>query len=90
MTPEPIVDDFGLSPDDHRRYLTIFEPDFCTPRNEIPLVEFKLIVAVNDGASDHDIRKAVQAARAAGTPWTRIAEILGVSISTARRRHGAR
>jgi hypothetical protein len=88
MTPEPISDDLGLSPADLERYLRILEPEPRGPLHEIPVAEFWLEVAVATGEPADQIHTHVVNARAAGTPWTRIAKILGVSATTARRRHG--
>lgn len=54
---------------------------------DIPVPEYLLRVAVRRGATGSDLDETITAALTAGTPWARIAEILGVSISTARRRH---
>ena len=90
MTPEPVLDTFELTPRELEIFLKFQDPDYEPTGIEIPVDEFWLKTAVLEGHPTEDIHEAVLKTRAAGTPWTRIARILGVSVNTARRRHGAR
>ena len=87
---DPPVDTFGLTPRELEIFLKFQDPDYEPTGIEIPVDEFWLKTAVLEGNPPDDIHEAVLKARAAGTPWTRIAEILGVSVAAARRRHWGR
>ena len=58
--------------------------------DEIPIVEFDLWRDVRMGGHGEDrVVEAVTAARAGGTTWDRIGEILGISGPEARQRYMA-
>lgn len=88
MTPEPISEHFESVMTDNERCRRIEHPDLPTTAREIPISEFQLEVAATEELGEADIRKAVQAARASAVEWTRIAEILGLTVSEAQRRFG--
>jgi len=56
------------------------------PENEIPVADFFLQCAVEDGESEQHIAERVAAALSSGTSWQRVAEILGMSVGDAERR----
>jgi hypothetical protein len=87
MTPEPIHDYPDLTPAEYEMFIKLQDPEYTFAGHEIPVAEFWLEVAVTTGEPADQIHTHVVNARAAGTPWTRIAKIFGVSATTARRRH---
>lgn len=87
---DPPDDTFELTPRELEIFLKFQDPDYEPTGIEIPVDEFLLEVAVSERQPAPNIHQAVLKARAAGTPWARIARILGVSVNTARRRHGSR
>ncbi len=62
------------------------EADGPPPENEIPVADYFLQCAVEDGESEQHIAERVAAALSNGTSWKRVAEILGVSVGEAERR----
>ncbi len=56
------------------------------PENEIPVADYFLRCAVEDGESEQHIAERVAAALSSGTSWQRVAEILEMSIGEAERR----
>lgn len=56
------------------------------PENEIPVADYFLQCAVEDGESEQHIAERVAAALSSGTSWKRVAEILGMSVGEAERR----
>ena len=79
----------GLDSDELERLVARFENWDFEKSHDIPVPYYLLRVAVRRGATGSDLDETVTAALTAGTPWTRIAQVLGVSVATARRRHGA-
>ncbi len=78
LTPEMLDNDEALA-------------DWCeasgpSPGNEIPVAEYLLRCSVEDGDDEQQIGERVAAALSGGTSWTRVAEILGVSVDEAERR----
>lgn len=74
------ADEFALRFED-------FDPEMA---NEIPVEEYLLDRAVAARArSERQIIEAVTAARAKGTSWRRIGELLGTSAQAAQQRYGA-
>ena len=72
--------------DELAQRLEDYEPD---PDDERPVEEYLLERAVLERArSERQILDAVTAARAKGTSWQRVGELLGTSAQAAQQRYG--